>query len=400
MTRRWATGLLALALGVGACTAAAEPTPPSPPTATSAASPPSPSPSPSGTTRPRITIAYIEAAELEAPGDRIAPAFQGAKLADATAEIVGDLPVEVELRVVDTGGDVPGTLEAAAELARDPGVVAAIAAPGLPWQAALGDALSAAGVPWISLSGSGVDLGNRGWPGWRRLVPDQRAEGRALGRLVGGLRGVGRGLCALEESGVPAGRLLAAALRTAGRPVAFRGVVDEAELAAVVEEIRTAACGVVVWAGEGALGAALRRRLVEAGEERPAFVGTGRIRDPGFLEAAGGAAEGVLAVGACVDVLTSTALARQRFIQDYQAEFGLPPGPCAVEGWDAARLLLAAFRDGAMDRRSLVEFLAGVRSFEGLAGTYRFGRGGDLAQPLDVVRTYQVEGGRWLELPG
>ncbi|GIV00764.1 MAG: hypothetical protein KatS3mg014_2379 [Actinomycetota bacterium] len=279
-------------------------------------------------------------------------------------------------------------------------MVAAIAAPGLPWQAALGDALGAAGVPWVSLSGSGVDLGSRGWDSWRRLIPDQRAEGRALGRLVRGLRGADQGLCVLEEVGVPAGRLLDAAVRTAGLPVRLWSRLEEADVATAEQAVRASGCGVVVWAGEGALGAALRRRFAEAGLRRLPFVGTGRIRDPGFLEAAGGPAEGVLAVGACADVSTSTALPAQRFIQDYQAEFGLPPGPCAVEGWDAARLLIAAVREGATDRRSLASALAAMGSFDGLARTYRFTRGGELSQPVEAVRAYQVEGGRWLERPG
>src|SRR3989304_2294690 len=44
----------------------------------------------------------------------------------------------------------------------------------------------------------------------------------------------------------------------------------------------------------------------------------------------------------CPDVSTSTDPAVIRFIQDYQAEFGSPPGPYAAEAWDAARALLAA----------------------------------------------------------
>ncbi len=403
----WRGALVALACLLAACTAAAEPGSPVPTPGSAltsgsvpTSSPGSPSAAPSPTAPPRVTIAYVEAAGLEAPGDRIAPAFQGARLAFRAASIAGGAPAEVELRPMDTGGDVPGTLEVAAGIARDPSIVAVIAAPGLPWQAALGDALGAAGVPWISLSGAGSDLGERGWTGWRRLVANQRAEGRALGRLVGDLRGARRGLCVLEEPGLPAGRLLAAVLRTAELPVRAQLAVDEAGLAEVSEFVRASGCGAVVWTGEGALGAAVRRRLVEAGLRRVSFVGTGRIRDQGFLEAAGAAAEGALAVSACTDVLTSTALAAQRFIQDYQAEFGLPPGPCAVEGWDAARLLLAALEEGGTDRRSLAAALETVGSFEGLARTYRFASGGDLGQPLEAVDTYEVEGGRWLARAG
>jgi branched-chain amino acid transport system substrate-binding protein len=349
-----------------------------------------------------VTVAFIEATGLEPPTDRIAPAYQGAKLAFATAELLGELPAQVDVWVLDTGGTVAGTLEVAAEIAADRRVVAAIAAPGLPWQAALGEGLAAAGVPWVSLSSAGVGLGERGWSGWRRLVPDEVSEGEALGRLVRGLRGAREGLCALEQQGIPAGRLVVAATRTAGVPVLLETVVEDSpgSVAAAASGVAESGCGVVLWAGEGALGALLRRRLVEAGLGRIPFVGTQRIRDAGYAEAAGEAAEGTLAVCPCADVSASMRLAHQRFIQDYQAEFGLPPGPYAVEGWDAARMLIAAFRTGARERPEVRGFLAGLAAFEGLAGTYRFAPGGELRHPLGAVRTYRQEGGRWLERPG
>jgi branched-chain amino acid transport system substrate-binding protein len=128
------------------------------------------------------------------------------------------------------------------------------------------------------------------------------------------------------------------------------------------------------------------------------FVGSERIRDQGFLEAVGEAGEGALAICPCVDVSTSTDLAAQRFIQDYQSEFGLPPGPYAVEGWDAARMLVAAFREGAVERGPVSTALEVMTAFDGLAGTYRFGFGGDLTDAAASVRISRVEGGRWLEI--
>lgn len=349
-----------------------------------------------------VTVAFVEATNLEPPGDRIAPAYQGVKLALATAELGGGLPATVEVEVLETGGTVAGTLEVAADIVADPRVVAVVAAPGLPWQTVLGDALEAARVPWISLSSAGIALGARGWTGWRRLVADQVAEGEALGRDLHGLHRARAGLCALTERGIPAGRMLDAAARTAGAPVLLDAVVEDspASVNAAVDAVAGSGCGAVLWAGEGSVGASLRRRLVEVGLGRVPFVGTQRIRDAGFLEAAGRAAEGVLAVCPCVDVSTSMRLAHQRFIQDYQAEFGLAPGPYAVEGWDAARLLISAFRADALERSEIRAALARTSVFEGLAATYRFGPGGELAQPLLAVRTYRVEGGRWLELPG
>lgn len=359
---------------------------------------PSPTPPPADP----VTVAFVEATELEPPGDRIAPAYEGARLAFATAELRGELPAPVGIQVLDTGGTVAGTLEVAAGIVEEPDIVAVIVAPGLPWQAVLGDALEAARVPWVSLSSAGADLSARGWTGWRVLVPDQVAEGEALGRVLHGLRRARRGLCVLGERRVPAGRLLEGTSRTAGAPILLQATVEDSpeSVDEAVAGVSERGCGAVVWAGEGALGAALRRRLVETGLGRIPFVGTERIRDAGYLEAAGGAAEGTIAVCPCADVSTSTRLSHQRFIQDFQAEFGLPPGPYAVEGWDAARLLISALRSGGPSRIGLREALGATGAAEGLAFTYRFGPSGELLQPLAAVRTYRVEGGRWLELPG
>ena len=61
----------------------------------------------------------------------------------SNAAFAGDMPVAVEVAVHDTGADAATAAELAAELAADPTVVAAIGAPGLDRQTALGDALDA-----------------------------------------------------------------------------------------------------------------------------------------------------------------------------------------------------------------------------------------------------------------
>lgn len=391
---------LALALVAVACTDASDPGPPGPrPTSASVSA--SVSPSPSTPAAPvSLTVAFLETLDdAETPG-RVTPAFQGARLAFSNAQVVAGLPIDVEVAAYDTQGDPARAAEMVAEIAASPEVVAAIGAPGLTDQAEIGDALAAAGVPWISLSGAGSGLGDRGWTGWRRLVADQVVQGTALAGVVDSLRPSRQGVCVLGD-GTPAARsLLGAAVRALRAEVLLRASVPEAQpdVAAAADAVAGIGCGVAVWGGGDAVGAALRRQLVQVGLRRMPFVGSDRIRDPGFLEAVGPAGEGVLAACPCVDVSTSTELAAQRFIQDYQSEFGLPPGPYAVEAWDAARMFVAAFRDGAVTRASVSAAVAATDSFDGLAGTYAFAPGGDLADPAASVRISRVEGGRWLEV--
>ena len=391
---------LLIVVAAAVCTTSGDPVRPGPRSTSPSALATMTSPTPTITTPVTLTVAFVEALDGEDAADRVAPAFQGARLAFSNAEVVTGLPVDVEVVAYDTEGDPARTTEIAAEIASTPEIVAAIGAPGLTRQAVLGDALDAAGVPWISLSGAGSGLGDRGWTGWRRLVADQVVQGTVLARTVDALTASEQGVCLLGDGTAPARSLLGAAVGALDSRVVLRAAVPEAQpdVATAAGAVAEAGCGVVLWGGEGSLGAALRRQLVEDHLRRVVFVGSERIRDQGFLEAVGKAGEGTLAICPCVDVSTSTDLAAQRFIQDYQSEFGLPPGPYAVEAWDAARMLVAAFREGAVTRETVRTALEVSTAFDGLARIYRSDLGGDLAEPAATLRLSQVEGGRWLEL--
>lgn len=392
---------LVVAVLLPACITSADPAPPSPTSSSQAPASTVTTASPTSSDPVSLTVAFVEALEDDEPVDRVTAAFQAARLAFSNAELVAGLPVDVEVVAYDTEGDPAQTAEVATEIASTPEIVAAIAAPGLTEQQTLGDALSGEGIPWLSLSGEGARLGERGWTAWRRLVADQATQGETLGRVVDELGPSARGVCVMGDASPLSDALLRAAVRSLGDPVALRSTVTEAQpdVASAAEAVASAGCGVVLWGGAGSVGAALRRQLVEVGMGDVAFAGGDAIRDRTFLEAVGPAGEGTLAVCPCVDVSTSIDLAAQRFIQDYQSEFGLPPGPYAVEAWDAARILVSAFRDGAGSREDVAVALGAMTTFDGLGRTYGFGPDGDLEEGRRSVRLSRVEGGRWLELP-
>ena len=390
--------LLTLALVTGACTDEEEPGPPGPSDPVSSGPPMTVSPT---LAEPeRFTVAFLQSPDGEEAADRVVPAFQAARLAFSNAELVAGLPVDVEVVAFDTDGTPTSAAELAARIATTPDVIAAIGAPGLIEQATLGDALDAAGVPWVSLSGSGSGLGDREWTGWRRLVADQQVQGQVLAAAVDDVRSSRRGVCLLGDASSAARSILGVVAGSLDAEVVLRVPVGEeqASVADAALAVLESGCGVVAWGGEGSAAAALRRQLAEDGARGVAFVGTDRIRDDAYVDAVGPAGEGTLATCPCVDVTTSTDLAAQRFIQDYQSEFGLPPGPYAVEAWDAARMIVDALRAGARTREAVRAALETTTSLDGLAVIYRFGPGGDLAEPASAVRISRVEGGRWLEL--
>jgi hypothetical protein len=303
-----------------------------------------------------LRVAYVQ--DLSRPGafEHGLPAMQGATLALRIAEITGRTDLSVTLVSVDVGADP----EAIAELAADPGVVAVIAAPGLDARP-----IEAGTLPVVSLAGSDEASGGVVLP----LVPPGSVQADALAADV-------------------------QALAPAGTEVCLRGDRSDGFLADVAGALGVPArsgppCPVVVWHGDPRIAADLA-----AGGA--ALAGSDTLLDPDFVSEAGPAAEGAVAVCGCADVSTSTARPIQRFVQDYQSEFGSAPGAYAVEGWDAATLIVRALEEAGASREDAAAWLARVGVLDGLERTYRFGDDGSLLNPESFVLTYIAHGGRWV----
>jgi ABC-type branched-subunit amino acid transport system substrate-binding protein len=286
----------------------------------------------------------------------------------------------------DVGGQ-DGAVEAAAAIAADEAFAGAIAAPGVGGQAELATALGAIEVPLVSLSDRGAV--SSAPPGtWLRLVAPLRVQAESLAQAAASVRAARRGICAVTAP--PDGTVFARAIRSS--------LPAHAEVADAAEALASA-CGVVVWPGDAAGGAALATGLAGA-EAGPVLIGGPALRDPEFLELAGEAAEGAISICSCAEVSTSLELAAQRFVQDYQAEVGSPPGPYAVEAWDAGHLLARALREAGPARADVVAWLAGLSQLDGLGGSYTVVNG-EIADPASSVRRFRVAGGRWMAVdPG
>ena len=123
------------------------------------------------------------------------------------------------------------------------------------------------------------------------------------------------------------------------------------------------------------------------------------MKDATFLTVSGRAGVGSVAACPCADLSTATDLASQRFIQDYQADFGVAPGAFAAEAWDAAGMFVGAFRTGASSRSEVLASLWGTDRFRGLANTYMFEPTGELAPVAARVHLYRDQAGRWMPFP-
>ena len=151
------------------------------------------------------------------------------------------------------------------------------------------------------------------------------------------------------------------------------------------------------WRGRGSARGrrSLRTGLTDAGSDRLALVGSSAMKTESYLSTTDDAGDGTIVTCACVDLGSSTRPEARRFIHDFQSRFGSPPGVFGAEGWDAGGMLLAAFRAGAQDRRTVAAALSTADGYEGLANTYRFDDDGELDPGSARVHVFRAEGVRW-----
>jgi ABC-type branched-subunit amino acid transport system substrate-binding protein len=386
-TRRFSLALLLIAVPSACDAAAPAATGTSAPSATQGPASASPS------TFDTLKVAYVQDLAPEQALATTLPPLQAVELAFATAASAGRTSTPIDVVAFDTQGDPTTGEEVTQEIASDPSFVAAFAAPNLGGLRELVEILGPEGVPLLSLSAR--DAVQSAEPGtFLRFVAPLADQASSLADGVNAWRRPAGDVCLVLAP--TDGTRFSNAVRQALSP---GPLVFEEDATGEVPEVPLPECGVVVWTGDGVGGAALAISLEEAPDPHPILIGGPGLREPDFLGEAGRAAEGAVAFCSCADLSTAVGLGAQRFIQDYQSEFGSPPGPYAVEAWDAARMVIGALDVAGPSRDGLIRRLASTPRFEGLGGAYAFA-GSELAEPAAAVRTYRVEGGRWTAVDG
>ena len=350
---------------------------------------------------PAVKIAMFEDLSTEDPAQLVRPASLGLQL--SLTEGAASIPVAVQLVTLDVQGDPARAAGLAQQVADDPAFVAAVIAPFWAETRAVGDILNAAHIPTLSLSALGPDIPSYGWTSWRRLVPTQPRQADSLAALVAASANSVTGVCLVRDA-LPYSVALTGLLKLRlGRLVTKVVTVssDPATLDAVgqaVAEIDAAGCRTIAWTGFAASGALLRTALTSSGLPGVVMYGADAVKDEPFLALTGGAGDGTVVTCPCADLATSTDPAAQRFIHDYQSQFGASPAIYSAEGWDLGTVLLTAFRTGATDRGALVAALSAVHGLPGLAGTYEWTGTGELASAAVQVHTSIDRGQRWTPL--
>jgi branched-chain amino acid transport system substrate-binding protein len=351
---------------------------------------PSPEPVP-------VKIAFLHDMSLPGSAQSVAPALLGLQLAVAEEVERGGLPVIPEVVGLDVDGNEAKAIELAQEVADDPSYVAAVIGPFWSEPASVGDRLETAGLSTLSLSELDPGLATQGWSLWRRVVAGVSHESAALAAAIRGSSRSVDGTCVVGDGSSVSVALEAVLTTNLGgdRVVASAVLPDEDALAGVVQRVERSGCGTVAWTGFGPGATLLRTGMTEAGARTVPLLGSSAMKTESYLSTTAGAGDGTIVMCGCVDLGSSTRPVARRFIHDFQSQYGSPPGVFGPEGWDVGGMLLAAFRAGGVDRRTVAGALSESSHYDGLANTYRFDANGELTRAA-AVHVFRAEGVRWV----
>lgn len=337
-------------------------------------------------------------------------AANGAQLAIDQANAKGDLPVKLTLVKGDSQGSKDKATPIVNQLKDDRKVVGVIG-PGFSGESfAVNPILGAAGIPAITPSATNPGLNaikNVSGTLWWRAVGNDNDQGTPAARLLFSYlkakkvfighdkSAYGQGLAAIVKDKVTAAQ-------GAGVIAGYEGVdPGKKSYAALVTKIANSGADLLYWGGYSPEGALIMKQLRDRGSS-VTFLGADGSKDDTFLKGKA-AVEGAYTSCPCSDANVATDALSKKFVADYKAKFGTPPGVYATEGFDVGNLWVQAIKtagvpaDIAAYRAKLATTIAGV-TYPGIAKTYKFEANGELVADQVHVFLFQVKNGAFSQV--
>jgi branched-chain amino acid transport system substrate-binding protein len=354
-----------------------------------------------GGSKTAVKIAYVGALS----GDYkllVVPGEQAAQLAFDQANAAGDLPVTITLVPEDTQGDPAQAPAVADKITSDDAMVGVIGPAFSGESQAAGTKLDPAGIPFMTPSATNPPLADNGWTHWFRAVGNDNSQGPVGAAYI---EKVLKPNCTFMASdGSAYGKGLAdvvqQTLTTDGAEVEKQQTVQpgQKDYSALVSKIKSSGCTAVFYGGYSPEAGLIRKQMSGAGLNDVTFLGGDGIKDDTFTGTAGSAGDGTIATCPCASITDSTDPAAQKFVSDFTAKYGSPPGIYAGEGWDIAQMYIAAFKAGKTTRQAITDYFHGLSGYKGLTKSYTFQSNGELDDSSVTIYVYKDDGGTWTYL--
>lgn len=320
----------------------------------------------------------------------------GAKVAVQDANKAGG--DKIELREFDTQGDPAQATTLKERFINDSSILGIVGPTFSGETKALLQPLQDAGLVMVSASATNTALPTvvPNQTVFHRLVPGDDVQGKGLADYVSKKLAVKK--AAYVDDNGDYGKGLADDTRkllegTGVQTVATDHIDPKSQdFSAAVNRVKAANPDLVFYGGYYSEAGRLRKQLVDAGVKAKFLSGDGSL-DPGFISSAGAAAaEGAQVTCACKLATADAGGKLGDFAKAYQQLIGQPPGTYSTEGYDAAGLLIKGIRDGKTDRKSLLDYVENLGTYDGVGKPISFEANGNIK--ATGVFVYEVKNGK------
>jgi branched-chain amino acid transport system substrate-binding protein len=314
-----------------------------------------------------------------------APIIDGAQLAVDQYNEDAECPVKLEL--IDSQGSPDQAPALATEAAGNDAIIGIVGPAFSGEGAAAGPIFAEAGLPTITASGTATSLNENGWDTWHRLVGNDDVQGAAAATYLKDVLKT-EGVFVIDDASEYGAGLAKIISEELGDAVVDTDTIQtgQTDFSATVTKVNSANPDTVFFSGYYPEAGPFARQLRNSGFEGT-LVGPDGVKDPGFLEGAGAAAEGTLLTCPCIPA-TEPAVAD--FVEAFQAAYGGEPGTYAAEAYDATNVFLQGIADGIDNREDMLTWVNEYDE-DGITKHISFDETGEVE---DVhIYAYKVENG-------
>lgn len=267
---------------------------------------------------------------------------------------------------------------------------------------ATGAKFSQAGIA-ISGTGTNETIDEQGFETWFRAVAPDNIQGEVAAAYLANVVGAQKLVVVHDNQDYSKG-IAEVVLKNAGDILASdKAFVIEpvaegtGDYSAVVSQIKDAAPDAIFYGGYYAEAGLLRKQLVEAGVDVTFMSDDGSL-DPGFIEGAGDAADGVIMSCPCAD--PNKIETAKTWVSEMTEEFGeKAPGTFAGDVYDVTKIAIAALAELTGDedieevRAAVVEAFENADGIEGVVKSYSWDDTGEFEGGPEDIWIYEFKGG-------
>lgn len=313
------------------------------------------------------------------------PIINGAQL--AIDQYNEDADCEVTYEQIDSQGSPDQAPSLATEAAGNDAIIGIVGPAFSGESAAAGPIFAEAGLPTISPSATNPALSENGWDTFHRALGNDATQGPAAATYIKDTIGA-KAVFVIDDASEYGAGLAGIVQEDLGDLVVDTDTIQagQTDFGATVTKVGSSKADTVFFGGYYAEAALIVRQLRDSGFQGTFVVADG-VKDPGFLEGAGKAAEGTVITCPCIPA-EDPAVAD--FAAAYEEAYGGAPGTYAAEAYDAANIFLDGIAEGIDNREDMLAF---VNDYDE-AGVTKQLSFDETGEPADVhVYAYTVEGG-------